>query len=512
MRRAARNLSSNYLAYAASILSGLVLTPVIIGAIGKEAYGAWAFVISVTILLRLLDVGITPTVVRFTAFHGGGSEPERVNALASTALAVYALVGIVSVLVGLVLAWLLPDLIALSPELRRPAQAATVIAVVMMGTQPPLGLFGSLLKGAQRFDVLNLSALISIVMYSLLVVAVFTRTASLPVLASITLASTVTRLLLPTLYVRRELPDLRLSRRLVGLRDVRELLSFSRYAFTGHLAGKVLYSADVLLIGAIAGARAVAVYAVASRLFGLAAGMASTGTDLLLPFQSELEGRADHARQRLFLATGLRAAMCVAVLLSLPLVLLPDWVIGAWLGPDFGASVAPLALLGAAVWFVQPNVIVSQFLFARGRPRGLAAAQASLSALNLGLTATLLLTVREVWVAALATLVVEGVGAVAVMPALARRRGIPYRLLAGAWSSPLLAGAIAALPTLLLARVLFETRSLLPLAAVGAAWALVFCLVAWRLALSEPDRVLVRRLFALRRGSTESEAEAEPVP
>ena len=67
MRRAARNLTSNYLAYGASVVSGLVLTPVIIGAIGKEGYGAWLFIVSATTVLRSLDFGIAPTVV---PFHG----------------------------------------------------------------------------------------------------------------------------------------------------------------------------------------------------------------------------------------------------------------------------------------------------------------------------------------------------------------------------------------------------------------------------------------------------------
>ena len=65
----------------------------IINAIGKEGYGVWLFIGSVTILLRLLDFGITPTVVRFTAFHRGRDAPEEIDALASTSLAVYLVLG-----------------------------------------------------------------------------------------------------------------------------------------------------------------------------------------------------------------------------------------------------------------------------------------------------------------------------------------------------------------------------------------------------------------------------------
>ncbi len=163
----------------------------------------------------------------------------------------YLLVGALSVAAGLVLAWLLPSMLTLSPDLVRPAQAAAVIAVVTLGTQAPLGLFGTLLKGAQRFDVPNTGALISILAYAALVLVVLTRHATLPVLATIAFVATLIRLLYPLLFIRRGLPGLRLSRSLVSRSEVKSLLGFSWFAFIGHIAGKVLYSADLILVGMI---------------------------------------------------------------------------------------------------------------------------------------------------------------------------------------------------------------------------------------------------------------------
>jgi hypothetical protein len=182
------------------------------------------------------------------------------------------------------------------------------------------------------------------------------------------------------------------------------------------------------------------------------------------------------------------------VLLALPLVVLPSWILTAWLGSGFRASVVPLALLGLAALFTQPNAVLSQYLFARGRPAQLAVAQGGLTVLNLGLTTVLLLTVGDIWVAALATLVAEGIGALVVLPLLARRRGVSLRSLFAGWTQPLAAGILAALPTLLLARLVTDTNSLLVLAAVGAAWTVVFGAVAWRLALTPVERSLVRSL------------------
>ena len=72
VKLAVRNLGSNYLVYGASVVSGLVLTPIIISALGKEGYGAWIFIASLTTMLRLLDFGITPTVVASRRSTSGG--------------------------------------------------------------------------------------------------------------------------------------------------------------------------------------------------------------------------------------------------------------------------------------------------------------------------------------------------------------------------------------------------------------------------------------------------------
>ena len=318
MRPAARNLLSNYAAYAVSILAGLILTPVIIGAIGKEAFGAWAFILSLTTLLRLLDFGVTPTVIRFTALHRGRSEQTELDSLASTGLAVYLVAGLISVVAGLVLAWFLPDMIDLSPQLEGPAQVAVVLAALDLGTQAPLGLVGSLLKGAQRFDVLNTGAIISIVTYAVLVVLVLTEHPSIDVLATIALLATVVRLGFPVLFVRRELPGLRISLPSSASEAFDRCSATRGSHFVGHVAGKVVYSADVIVIGTVLGPEKVALYGVATRLFGLAVAVGATGTACCCRSRASSRAVASTTASGPSWSAGIRSSVCVAVLLAFP--------------------------------------------------------------------------------------------------------------------------------------------------------------------------------------------------
>jgi O-antigen/teichoic acid export membrane protein len=508
MRFALRNLAGNYAVYAASIVSGIVLTPVIIHSIGKDGYGVWVFIGSVTVFLRTLDVGLAPAIVRYTAFYRGRADTAAISELASCALVLYALVSAVLALAGVVLALVLPSLVSIHGTLSSPARVAAFVTVLALALELPLGSFSSILKGQQRFDIVNVGSLVSIVLYASLIGALLTTHGSLWLLAVIALGATMVRVLLPAALVRRELPSLRVASALVTRARVQELLSFSVYASVGQIAGKVIFSADAILIGIVLGSVPVATYGVALRLFTVAAGIASTGTDVLYPAYSELEGRGDYRSQRSYVEAALRAATCVVVLVTGPLLLLPSWVIGAWLGDGFGGSTAPLVLLAATLYFSQSSSVMAQFLLGRGRPRPLAIVQSIFGAANVVGTVVVLEIVRDVWVAALTTLSLEAIVATLILPRLVAREGIRLAALVRAWTRPVAAGAAAAAVTLVPAAVLWSgSRSLPGILGLGALWSVVYAAVAWVLALGPREREFIRRTAS--RGAARSAEVAE---
>ena len=504
MRFALRNVAGNYAVYAASIVSGIVLTPVILHSIGKDGYGVWVFIGSVTVFLRTFDVGLAPSIVRYSAFYRGREDADAISAVASCALALYAAISALLAIAGVVFAIALPSLVSIHGSLAHTARIAALVAVMTLALELPLTLFSNLLKGQQRFDIFNGASLVSIAVYAALVGGVLTQHRSITVLALAALAGVLVRVLIPAMLVRRELPELRLSLRLVSRARVRELASFSAYASVGQIAGKIVFYADTVLIGLVLGSVSVATYGVALRLFTLAAGLASTGTDILFPAFSELEGRGDAQTQVNYVPVSLRAAMCVVVLVTGPLLLLPSWVIEAWLGSGFRSSVAPLVLLAATLYFSAATSIMAQFLLGRGRPGELARVQSTFGIANVIATVALLTAFRSIWLAALATLVLEGlVGAVA-LPRVVARDGIAYGALRRAWARPVAVGLPAAAVTLVPAAVLWHDSHSLPgLLAVGALWTALYSAAAWFFALGRRERAFLRRGLAKARGASD---------
>jgi hypothetical protein len=166
-------------------------------------------------------------------------------------------------------------------------------------------------------------------------------------------------------------------------------------------------------------------------------------------------------------------------------------------------------LLAASLFFTQPTTVMAQYLLGRGRPRALALIQVPFGLVNLGATAILLVVVGRIWVAPLATLVLEGAVAVLALPLVLVRDGLAYRRLASAWGRAVAAGLAPACVTLVPAALLWHRSSSLPgVLAVTCAWAVALVPAAWFVGLGGTERSGIQR--ALRRLRPASGAPVTP--
>lgn len=116
--------------------------------------------------------------------------------------------------------------------------------------------------------------------------------------------------------------------------------------------------------------------------------------------------------------------------------------------------------------------------------------------MNLGATVLLLVGVGKVWVAPLATLVLEGLVTTVVLPMLLIRDGVTYLGLATSWLRSLGAAVIPVAVVLVPAAFIWHgSDSLLGVLAVCAVWAVAFAPAAWFAGLRRSDRDQVQQLL-----------------
>jgi O-antigen/teichoic acid export membrane protein len=267
----------------------------------------------------------------------------------------------------------------------------------------------------------------------------------------------------------------------------------------------------VIVVSVVLGSVAAGVYGIPAKLFALAFAVGIASTTLLFPLLAELEGADDRERQERYLLAGVRLGLAVVVAVAMPLVVLPDRFLVAWLPSDFDVSRAGpiLAILMLSLFFAQPGHLLAQFLVARGRHSLLAVARLAIVAVNLVLSIGLAYSVG-LWGVAVATLVTEAFSVLLVMPYLLRRESTASLSdLATAWLSPVGLGALAALPTLVLAGQVLDIDTLLEFIAVGLVWLAVYSALVWRFVTHDPERRMLTESF--RRGSPAVVAEEQPL-
>ncbi len=147
-----RNVVANYVTQIYVMGIGIVMAPVYLSYMGTEAYGLIGFFTMMTAWFQLLDMGLTPTLVRETArFRGGAIGADTLRAFLR---ALEAIFGVVS-LAGAAAMILLADQIAthwLKVKVLPVEQVAH--AVMLMGLAVPLrwisGLYRGLVNGFER--------------------------------------------------------------------------------------------------------------------------------------------------------------------------------------------------------------------------------------------------------------------------------------------------------------------------------------------------------------------------
>ena len=495
MRLLRRNALAVYGTYAAAIVSGLVVTPIVVHSVGKSAYGVWTFIGAATIYLSILDFGIGPAIVRFGAEARGRRADDDLNEIASTGLALYGAIGALTLPVGLVLAWLVPWLSHAPHRLLWDARIATFFVVLSLALRFPLGLFNNLLVAQQRWDLQNLGNFASTVLYAALVAALLPHGGGIVLLGALTLLALVVKLSLPLWWLWRELPELRVRRRFVSRARLRELTTFGSSNFLVHIAQKIVFSTDVIVVALVLGADPAAVYGVPAKLFALIFGLGTAVTTLMFPAFAELEGAGATERQRRLLLTGLRGGTALMLLLALPLLLIPDQLIHAWIGGGFHGSYAVMAILAGVALVHQPLYVLTQFLIARGLQRPIAIASIATTGVNLALSFVLAWTVG-IWGVALSTLVTDVLMLLWVVPRMcAPAAGTTSRALYQSMVRPLVPATVAGVAVFVGIARWFDPSSLLELVPLGVLWVVVASGVLWRFGIDADERAQVRGQF-----------------
>jgi O-antigen/teichoic acid export membrane protein len=153
--RVLRNVITNYLRFFAGGAISFLLTPLMVHTLGDGGYGLWVMVFSLTGYFGLVDQGIRPSLVRFVSRDQAAGDEEGLRRIINSAIALYTTAGVITMAATVVVAWQFGSWFKIDPAMLPLAQTTVLIAGSTLALGFPLGVFGAVLSGLQRYDLAN---------------------------------------------------------------------------------------------------------------------------------------------------------------------------------------------------------------------------------------------------------------------------------------------------------------------------------------------------------------------
>ncbi len=356
VRHIARNVLFNWLGTIANMAVGFFLSPFILHRLGDVAFGVFVLANSVVAYLGLLDLGMQSSVLRFVSKGHTKGDHEGASEALSAALWVRLQISALALLLSAAIAVVFPHVFRVPEDLASDARKALLLIGLTTALTMSIGVVGGVISALNRYDLQNYVSLTQTVLRVLGVVFVLSTGHGIVGIALSELVATLTGNLLLVWIARRLYPELRIQLRKPRRETLRQIWSYSFYAFLTTIAVQLVYQTDNLVVGAFVSASAVTFYAIANNLCRYATQIVSSMGGTFVPAASTYEAAGDSASLLMLYRNGTRATLMVSLPILITFIARGPSFIGLWMGPQYAhSSGIVLILLSIALFFSYAN-------------------------------------------------------------------------------------------------------------------------------------------------------------
>lgn len=329
-----KNVGSSWFALGINILVGIFLSPFILHRLGDTAFGIWVLIFSVTGYYGIFDFGIRSSIIRYVSKYTATRDVEEVNRLINTAIVTYTGIGVASVLITMVGCLYVDRWFHIAPEFQSTARWLLFMVGISVALSFPLGVFGGMLEGLQKFYVLNWTNIISSLLRVVLIVFFLNRGYGLLTVALITVALPLAAGVVRGFIALSELP-VSFSRRYVDRDAFRQMANYSGITFMIIVASRLRFKTDALVIGTFLSSAAITYFYAGSRLVDYAGEVVSSLAQIFVPMSSQSDAAGNMDRLRKIFVAGNRTCAFTTLPITAVFIILGKSIIEVWLGKKY---------------------------------------------------------------------------------------------------------------------------------------------------------------------------------
>lgn len=363
-----RNVLSNWTGLVLNMAVAFFMSPFLVRSLGDVWYGLWVLIRSTTGYMGMLDAGVRVAVVKFVARADANGDTAELNRTVSTAQFLFwCVTGVVGVgTIALAIAF--PYIFKISPDTLVVTRIVVLIAGTSLGVSLLSAVAGGIITGMQRFDLSNQIGIATLIIRTIVIVAMILLGYGIVALAVTHLAMQVMNWIVISHFARRLRPDIKIDLSEANRDSAKKLYGYGSANVISGLGDLLLFRTGEVLAAMFIGPAAVTYYAIAGTLLEYLQKLVFTMAQTLHPFSSAKQASGDERSLQAVALVGTKLCFLIALPVTAGIVIFGREFIAAWMGASYAVQAAPLLMAMAAgrlFWIAQSGTF--QILLGAGR-------------------------------------------------------------------------------------------------------------------------------------------------
>lgn len=339
-----RNISFLALNRLTAAVVTFFLFPFIVKSVGKELYGVYLIVMTITGYLGILDLGVMSALTKYVAEYNGKKDYEKLNKIINASFSFYVLIALVIALLLFFCSAYFVNFFKIDPSNMDTVKDLFIVAGASALFVWPLNTFRGVIQGLNLWSI---DASVNIIVQIFNAAATFVILSSGYGIVHLLIAAQILTICGSTIlyFIVKKKISLKIIFPYQEFDTFKFIFNFSFFMFLGSLINVFLFQVHNLIIGYFISVSAVSIYAVAFNIQNYLRTINSTIGAPPWTLASEMEGKGDYEGQKVLLFKGTKYMTAIFLPVILIMFFYAEHFINYWMGSGFSESVMPARII-----------------------------------------------------------------------------------------------------------------------------------------------------------------------
>ncbi len=357
-RKISRNITANYFGVIGQIIIAFFLSPFLVHTLGDTRYGIWTIVAALSGYMSLLDLGIASALTRYVAQYHHKNDALKINEIINSSLFLFLAIAFAIMALSPLVAYGMVNMLSFDIQMVDIVSTLVIIVSFDVSIFVIAGIFRGAFGGFQRFDIINIARISSMLYKSLAFYLFLSEDYGLLAMGYISISANLLTVLFYYWRIKKSYSFIQFNYKFINKNNISIVFHYSKFVFIAMLAQQFLYYSSSFVISYYISVAAVTYYTIPWTLSEYVKQLCIAISRTYTPAFSELESADNHAGIYHHYILGTKIVLIISNLLCIGILILGYAFISIWMGEKYAEVASPLLpIMLITLYFFTPQLI-----------------------------------------------------------------------------------------------------------------------------------------------------------